>query len=121
MELLYLVFTHMPGESDPRRLRSFLLCLCDVFRVLISSCVLFLLKTCFVQQIEVIKQKREIKDFVLKCSLIYIYVMYVCKVLFSVFSVISSDDGCTQQQVSILVCLAHTTSLSSVTNVLCYH
>ena len=80
VELLYLVFTHMPGESYPRRLGSFLLCLCDVFRVLINSCVLILLKTCFVQQIEVIKQKREIKDFVLKCSLdichVYMYVKF---------------------------------------------
>ena len=29
---MYLVFTHMPGESYRRRLRSLLLCLRDVFR-----------------------------------------------------------------------------------------
>ena len=33
----YFVFTCMPGESYSRRLRSFLLCLCDVFRALINS------------------------------------------------------------------------------------
>ena len=31
VEFMYLVFTRMPGESYPRRLRSVLLCLCDVF------------------------------------------------------------------------------------------
>ena len=36
---MYLVFTHMPGESDRRHDRSLLLCLCDVFQVLISSLV----------------------------------------------------------------------------------
>ena len=30
-ECMYLVLTHMPGESYCRRLRSLLLCLCDVF------------------------------------------------------------------------------------------
>ena len=35
---MYLVyFTHMPGESYRRRLRSLLLCLCDVFPELINS------------------------------------------------------------------------------------
>ena len=29
---MYLAFTHIPGESYRRRLRSLLLCLCDVFR-----------------------------------------------------------------------------------------
>ena len=36
VEFMYLVFTRMPGESYRRRLRSLLLCLCDVFRALIS-------------------------------------------------------------------------------------
>ena len=31
VEFLYLVFTRMPAESYRRRLRSLLLCLCDVF------------------------------------------------------------------------------------------
>ena len=31
---MYLVFTRMPGESYRKRLRSLLLCLCDVFRAL---------------------------------------------------------------------------------------
>ena len=31
VEFMYLVFTRMPGESYPRRLRSVLLCLWDVF------------------------------------------------------------------------------------------
>ena len=36
---MYLVFTVMPGESYGRRLRSFLLSLCDVFPALIVSFV----------------------------------------------------------------------------------
>ena len=32
---MYLVFTRVPGESYCRRLRSLLLCLCDVFRALL--------------------------------------------------------------------------------------
>ena len=36
---MYLVFTRMPGESYHKRLRSLLLCLCDVFRVVITSLV----------------------------------------------------------------------------------
>ena len=36
---MYLVFTHMPAESYRRRLRSLLLCLCDIFRALINSLV----------------------------------------------------------------------------------
>ena len=36
---MYLVFIRMPGESYHRQLRSLLLCLCDVFQVLISSLV----------------------------------------------------------------------------------
>ena len=36
---MYLVSTRMPGESYRRRLRSLLLCLCDVFRALINSLV----------------------------------------------------------------------------------
>ena len=39
VELMYLVFTRMPGESYRRRLRSFLLYLCYVFRALINSLV----------------------------------------------------------------------------------
>ena len=36
---MYLVFTRMPGESYRRRLRSLLLYLCYVFRVVINSLV----------------------------------------------------------------------------------
>ena len=36
---MYFVFTRMPGECYRRRLRSLLLCLCDVFRALINSLV----------------------------------------------------------------------------------
>ena len=39
VEFMYLVFTRMPGESYLRRLRSLLLCLCDVFLALINSLV----------------------------------------------------------------------------------
>ena len=39
VECIYLVFTRMPRESYRRRLRSLLLYLCDVFRVLINSLV----------------------------------------------------------------------------------
>ena len=39
VEFTYLVFTHMPGESYRRRLRSLLLHLCFVFRALINSLV----------------------------------------------------------------------------------
>ena len=40
VEFMWLVFTHMPGESYRRRLRSLLLCSRDVFlRVLINSIV----------------------------------------------------------------------------------
>ena len=38
-ELMYLAFTRMPGESYRWRLWSLLLCLCDVFRALITSLV----------------------------------------------------------------------------------
>ena len=37
VEFMYLVFTRMPGKNYRRRLRSLLLCLCDVFRALINS------------------------------------------------------------------------------------
>ena len=37
VELMYLVFTRMPGESYRRRLRSLLLYLCYVFRVIRNS------------------------------------------------------------------------------------
>ena len=36
VEFMYLAFTCMPGESYPRWLRSWLLCLCDVFQALID-------------------------------------------------------------------------------------
>ena len=36
LELMYLVFTRIPDENYLRRLRSFLLCLCDVFLALIN-------------------------------------------------------------------------------------
>ena len=39
VEFIYLVFTHMPGESYCRRLRSLFLCLNDVFRALIDLLV----------------------------------------------------------------------------------
>ena len=39
VEFMHLVFTRMPGERYHRRLRSLLLWLCDVFRVLINSLV----------------------------------------------------------------------------------
>ena len=39
VEFMHLVFTRMPGESYCRRLRSLLLCLCDVFRTLINSLI----------------------------------------------------------------------------------
>ena len=39
VEFMYLVFKRMPGESYRRRLRSLLLCFCDVFRELINSLV----------------------------------------------------------------------------------
>ena len=39
VEFTYLIFTRMPGKSYRRRLRSLLLCLCDVFRALINSLV----------------------------------------------------------------------------------
>ena len=42
VEIMYLVFTHTPGESYRRRLRSLLLYLCYVFRALISSFVCWL-------------------------------------------------------------------------------
>ena len=38
---MYLVFTHMPGESYCRQLKSLLMCLCDVFRALINSHVYY--------------------------------------------------------------------------------
>ena len=37
VEFMYLVFTRMRGESYRRRLKSLLLCLCDVFQALITS------------------------------------------------------------------------------------
>ena len=40
----YLVFTHLPGESYHRQLRSLLFCLCDIFRMLINSLVCCFLK-----------------------------------------------------------------------------
>ena len=39
VEFMYLVFTHMPGKSCCRWLRSSLLCLCDIFWALINSLV----------------------------------------------------------------------------------
>ena len=39
VEFMYLVFTHMPGESYCRQLRSFLLYLCYAFCALINSLV----------------------------------------------------------------------------------
>ena len=41
VEFMYLVFIHMPGESYYRRLRSLLLCLCEVFQALINSLMCF--------------------------------------------------------------------------------
>ena len=39
VEVMYLVFTRMPGESYGRRLGSLLLYLCYVYRALINSLV----------------------------------------------------------------------------------
>ena len=39
--LMYLVFTRMPGESYSRRLRSLLVCSCDVFPALIHTPCVF--------------------------------------------------------------------------------
>ena len=39
VEFMYLVFTRMPGKSYCRRLRSLLLCLCDVFRPFCVDCI----------------------------------------------------------------------------------
>ena len=39
VELIYLVFTRMPGESYRRRVTSLLLCLCDIFLALMDSLV----------------------------------------------------------------------------------
>jgi len=43
VEFMHLVLTRMPCESYRRRLRSLLLCLCDVFRALFNSLVCRLL------------------------------------------------------------------------------
>ena len=42
VELMYLVFTRMPGESYLKRVRSLLLCLFNVSRVLTPSFVVFI-------------------------------------------------------------------------------
>ena len=42
VEFVYLVFTRMPGESYCKRLRSFLLCSCDVSRVPVDSLCLLI-------------------------------------------------------------------------------
>ena len=42
VEFMYLVFTRMPGESYRKRLRSFLLYLCYVFRELFNSLMCWL-------------------------------------------------------------------------------
>ena len=48
---MYLVFPHKLGESYRRRLRSLLLCSCDVFRAKINSlCLLILQKRCYNNQ-----------------------------------------------------------------------
>ena len=39
VEFMYLVFTSRPGESYRKRLRSLLLCVCDVFGALSNSLV----------------------------------------------------------------------------------
>ena len=39
MEFMYLAFARMPGDSFRWRLRSLLLCSCDVLRALINSLV----------------------------------------------------------------------------------
>ena len=39
VELMYFVFTCMPGKSNWRQLRFLLLCLCDIFQALINSLV----------------------------------------------------------------------------------
>ena len=42
VEFMYLVFTRMPGESYRRRVGTLFLCLCDVFRALMTPLVLIL-------------------------------------------------------------------------------
>ena len=42
---MYLVFTRMPCESYRRQLRSWWLCLCEDFRVLINSLVLLIFQS----------------------------------------------------------------------------
>lgn len=43
VEFKFLVFTHMPGESYYRQPRSLLLCVGDIFQVLINSLVCWLM------------------------------------------------------------------------------
>ena len=64
VECMYLVFTHMLGESYCRRLRSFLLRLCDIFRVLVNSLV------CWCSKIGV------------RC-LCFVVVLYLCRAWFA--------------------------------------
>ena len=54
VELMYLVFTHMPSESYCRQLRTLLLCLCDVFQALINSpeCLFCLHSVCVPECVE---------------------------------------------------------------------
>ena len=79
VEFMYLVFTRMPGKSYPRLLMSLLLCLCDVYRVLIDSLVS---RHCFGTYLKFFRsmcvcvcvckpQKKETKDF-LFCLLPFI-------------------------------------------------
>ena len=44
MEFMYLAFARMPGESQCRRLWSLLLCLCDIFQMLINSLVCWVIE-----------------------------------------------------------------------------
>ena len=44
MEFMYLAFSRMPGESQCRRLWSLLLCLCDIFQMLINSLVCWVIE-----------------------------------------------------------------------------
>ena len=62
VEFMQLVFTRMSSESYRRRLRSLLLCLCDVFRTPVNS----LMCRFFVFQCQVV----EFHSFVFQCQVV---------------------------------------------------
>ena len=83
VEFMYLVFTCMQGESYRMRLRSLLLCSCDVFRALINSIVCWLCTSALGLVLFQIVTERLGK-------IVYIYTE-------------KADQSYTQQQKSILV------------------